>query len=90
MSNKDPEVDSYINSAPNELQPALRTVRALIRFMAPDAVERTDYFDLPGYSYDGIDYNGMLVWFSYKKSNVRLHVRPPVLEKKRDFRFEAD
>ena len=55
-------------------------IRALIREVAPDAVERTDYFQLPGYSYAGYDYDGMFVWFSYKKSNLRLHVRPPVLE----------
>jgi len=38
------------------------------------------YFQIPGYSYPGYDYNGMFAWFSYKQPNVRLHVRPPVLQ----------
>ncbi len=35
---------------------------------------------MPGYFYEGYDYNGMFAWFSFKKPHVRLHVRPPVLE----------
>jgi len=35
---------------------------------------------MPGYSYEGYDYDGMFVWFSYKKPYIRLHVRPPVLQ----------
>ncbi len=35
---------------------------------------------MPGYSYDGYDYDGMFAWFSFKNPYVRLHVRPPVLE----------
>jgi uncharacterized protein YdhG (YjbR/CyaY superfamily) len=35
---------------------------------------------MPGYSYEGYDYNGMFVWFSYKKPFIRLHVRPPVIQ----------
>ena len=34
----------------------------------------------PGYSYEGYDYDGMFAWFSFKKPNVRLHVRPPVIQ----------
>ena len=37
-------------------------------------------FEIPGYSYAGYDYNGMFAWFSFKKPNVRLHVRPPVIQ----------
>ena len=84
MSNKELTVDQYILEAPADLQEGLSTIRALIREVAPDAVERTDYFQLPGYSYAGYDYDGMFVWFSYKKSNLRLHVRPPVLENHKD------
>ena len=80
MSSKDLTVDEYILQAPEELHEGLRAIRALIREVAPDAVERTDYFQLPGYSSAGYDYDGMFVWFSHKKSSVRLHVRPPVLE----------
>jgi uncharacterized protein YdhG (YjbR/CyaY superfamily) len=35
---------------------------------------------MPGYSYAGFDYDGMFVWFSFKKPHVRLHVRPPVIQ----------
>ena len=58
----------------------MNEIRATIRKAAPGATERTDYFQLPGYSYDGYDYNGMFVWFSFKKPYIRLHLRPPVIE----------
>jgi len=74
------DVDAYIESAPEETQPILRQIRAAIREVAPDATERTDYFQIPGYSYEGYDYDGMFVWFSFKKSYVCLHVRPPVIQ----------
>ena len=80
MSIQELTVDEYIRQAPSELHEGLQMIRALIREVAPDAVERTDYFQLPGYSYAGYDYDGMFVWFSYKRTNLRLHVRPPVLE----------
>ena len=38
------------------------------------------YFQMPGYFYEGYDYNGMFARFSFKKPHVRLHVRPPVIE----------
>jgi uncharacterized protein YdhG (YjbR/CyaY superfamily) len=74
------EVNAYIASAPEEVQAKLRKVRAAIREVAPDATERTDYFQIPGYSYEGYDYDGMFAWFSFKKPCVRLHVRPPVIQ----------
>ena len=74
-------VDAYIAKCPKEVQDELKRIRSAIRIVAPDAVERTDYFNIPGYSYDGYDYDGMFAWFSYKKPSVRLHVRPPVIEK---------
>jgi uncharacterized protein YdhG (YjbR/CyaY superfamily) len=74
------DVDTYIASAPEEAHSKLKEIRAVIREVAPDATERTDYFQIPGYSYEGYDYNGMFVWFSFKKSYVCLHVRPPVIK----------
>jgi uncharacterized protein YdhG (YjbR/CyaY superfamily) len=74
------KVDEYIAKCPKEAQAKLRKIRAAIRGVAPDATERTDYFQIPGYSYEGYDYDGMFAWFSFKKPNVRLHVRPPVIE----------
>lgn len=73
-------VDKYIAKAPKAAQAKLREIRAAIREAAPGATERTDYFQWPGYSYDGYDYDGMFVWFSFKDANIRLHVRPPVIQ----------
>ena len=73
-------VEEYIAGCPKEAQANLKKIRAAIRHIAPDAIETVSYFDMPGYSYQGYDYSGMFVWFSYKKPNVRLHVRPPVIE----------
>lgn len=48
--------------------------------VVPDATETVSYFGIPGYCYEGYDYNGMFAWFSYKEPYIRLHVRPPVAE----------
>jgi uncharacterized protein YdhG (YjbR/CyaY superfamily) len=75
-------VDEYIAGCPTEAQGDLAKIRAAIRAAAPGAVERTDYFRMPGYSYPGIDYyDGMFTWFSFKKPHVRLHVPPSVIQK---------
>ncbi len=59
-------------------------MRAAIRVAAPGATERTDYFQMPGYSDPGIDYyDGMFAWFSFKKPHVRLHVPPLVIQEHR-------
>lgn len=73
-------VDEYIAEQPEEVRAKLKAIRAVIRKVAPDAVETVSYFKFPGYGYDGqgYDYNGMFAWFSYKKPYIRLHVRPPV------------
>jgi uncharacterized protein YdhG (YjbR/CyaY superfamily) len=73
-------VDEYIARCPKEAQDSLAKMRAAIRAAAPGATERTDYFKMPGYSYAGFDYDGMFVWFSFKKPYVRVHVRPPVIQ----------
>lgn len=73
-------VDEYIANAPEQVQDRLRKLRAALREAAPGATERTDYFQMPGYSYEGYDYDGMFVWFSFKKPYIRLHLRPPVIE----------
>jgi uncharacterized protein YdhG (YjbR/CyaY superfamily) len=73
-------VDIHIANAPKAVQGKLREIRAAIREVAPGATERTDYFQLPGYSYEGYDYDGMFVWFSFKTPNIRLHLRPPVIQ----------
>ena len=73
-------VDEYLASCPVEARPQLNEVRAAIREVAPDSIETVSYFQIPGYSYPGYDYNGMFAWFSYKQPYVRLHVRPPVIQ----------
>lgn len=73
-------VDNYIKNCPKQFHNSLQSVRTAIKKIAPKAEERMDYFEMPGYSYDGYDYDGMFAWFSYKKPYIRLHIRPPVLE----------
>lgn len=73
-------VEEYIAACPKVAQSNLKQLRSAIRQVAPDAHETVSYFQFPGYYYEGYDYNGMFVWFSYKKPYVRLHVRPPVLQ----------
>lgn len=74
------EVDGYIARCPEEAQGNLARMRAAVQAAAPGATERTDYFEWPGYSYPGFDYDGMFAWFSFKKPHIRLHVRPPVID----------
>jgi uncharacterized protein YdhG (YjbR/CyaY superfamily) len=74
------DVEEYIASCPKEAQGNLAKIRGAIRASAPGATERTDYFQMPGYSYSGYDYDGMFAWFSFRKSYIRLHVRPPVIQ----------
>ncbi len=73
-------VDEYIARCPKEVQGKLKKIRAAIREVAPGSTETVSYFHIPGYSYEGYDYNGMFAWFSYKDPHVRLHLRPPVVE----------
>jgi uncharacterized protein YdhG (YjbR/CyaY superfamily) len=77
------DVDEYIAGCPKEAQGNLAKMRAAIRAAAPGAAERTDYFQMPGYSYPGFDYDGMFAWFSFKSPHIRLHVRPPVIQNHR-------
>lgn len=73
-------VDEYIASFPKPIQVKLTELRKAVRQVAPDAIETVSYFGIPGYSYEGYDYNGMFTWFSYDNKDLRLHLRPPVLD----------
>ena len=75
------EVDEYIAKCPKEAQGGMAKIRAAIQAAAPGTTERTDYFQMPGYSYPGFDYDGMFAWFSFKEPHIRLHVRPPTIQK---------
>ena len=72
-------VDEYIAGCPEQVRGRLADMRTAIQTVASDAVETVSYFDIPGYSYEGYDYNGMFAWFSFKAPFVRLHVRPRAL-----------
>ena len=72
-------IDEYIADCPKQVQAKLADMSAAIRAVAPDAIETVSYFGMPGYSYEGYDYNGMFAWFSFKAPFVRLHVRPQAL-----------
>ena len=77
-------VAEYIAACPKDVQAKLKTMRAAVREAAPGAAERTDYFQMPGYSYEGgFDYDGLFAWFSFKRPYVRLHVRPLAIEQYR-------
>ncbi len=72
-------IDEYIAGCPEQVQGRLADMRTAIQAVAPDAIETVSYFDMPGYSYEGYEYNGMFAWFSFKVPFVRLHVRPQAL-----------
>ena len=74
-------VSEYIARHPKAIQKALKEIRTAIQSAVPKAMETVNYFDMPGYSFSGYSYNGMFVWFSFKKPFVRLHVRPQALIK---------
>ncbi len=73
-------VDEYIAKCPLNVQAKLKSIRKAIQEVAPGAIETVSYFQIPGYSYEGYDYNGMFAWFSYKQPYIRLHVRPLAIE----------
>jgi uncharacterized protein YdhG (YjbR/CyaY superfamily) len=73
-------VDAYIAKCPTNIQAKLEEIRSAIREAAPGAAETMSYFEMPGYSYPGYDYNGMFAWFGLKKSHIGLYLRPPTIQ----------
>ncbi len=73
-------VDEYIADCPDEVRAQLSIIRIAIKTVTPGAIETVSYFQIPGYSYKGYEYNGMFAWFSYKQPFIRLHVIPPVID----------
>jgi uncharacterized protein YdhG (YjbR/CyaY superfamily) len=73
-------VDEYIEKYPQEVQIKLKEIRGAIEEVSSGAIQTVSYFQMPGYSYAGYDYNGMFAWFSFKNPYVRIHLRPPVIE----------
>jgi uncharacterized protein YdhG (YjbR/CyaY superfamily) len=68
------DVDAYIAAAPKEVQGKLKELRAVIKKIAPTAVERISY-GIPYY-----DYHGRLVYFSHWKAHLGLYIPTPVIE----------
>ncbi|HEY5220622.1 MAG TPA: DUF1801 domain-containing protein [Candidatus Paceibacterota bacterium] len=70
---KSSSVDTYIASAPKEARAKLKEMRAVIRLIAPKAVESISY-GMPGYD------KGRIAWFASMKGYVGLYLRPPIIE----------
>jgi uncharacterized protein YdhG (YjbR/CyaY superfamily) len=69
------DVDTYIGEAPIKVQANLKELRALIKEVAPNAVERISY-GMPYY-----EHKGRLVYFAFAKSHIGLYGLPaPILE----------
>lgn len=77
-------IEQYIAKYPKDVQEKLNEIRTAIQEAAPGSMETVSYFQMPGYFYEGFDYNGMFVWFSFKKPYVRLHVRPQAIQDHKD------
>jgi uncharacterized protein YdhG (YjbR/CyaY superfamily) len=78
MQSKAKNVDAYITEAPEDRKPALTRLRALIRQVAPDAVESMGY-GMPTYAV-----GEMLFAFASQKGYLALYVcETAVVEKHR-------
>lgn len=66
-------VVSYIATAPKALQSRLRSLRSLIKKIAPHAEEKLSY----GMPYYG--YYGRLVYFAAFKKHIGLYIPPPII-----------
>lgn len=76
---RSPAVDAYIRAAPALHRSKLRIVRRAIRDTVPDAVEVVSYW-MPGFSYPGYPYQGMIAWFSLRSGYVSLTLRLPTIQ----------
>ncbi len=57
-------IDEYISRCPEDVQPILFKIKAVIKESAPGVVERISY-QMPGFYL-----NGMLVWFGVHKQHI--------------------
>ncbi|HEV2226701.1 MAG TPA: DUF1801 domain-containing protein [Nitrososphaerales archaeon] len=77
-------VDEYIDSAPKDVQPKLRQIRAAIRDVAPDAGESISY-GMAFYNYKGESgYQGRFCYFGLQKAHIGLYIPPPIIEEHKD------
>ncbi len=69
------DVDSYIKSAPKEVQAKLNQIRGAIKSSVPNAEEKISY----GMPYYG--YKGRLVYFAYSKNHLGVYAMSPAMKK---------
>ena len=70
---KSKDVTGYIASAPKEVRSRLKQIRAIIKSVAPKALEKISY----GMPYYG--HKGRLAYFAYAKNHIGLYAMPPVI-----------
>jgi len=76
MAKKTPQdIDEYISSFPEEVQKKLELLRASIREVAPDAVEKISY-QMPTFALEG-----NLVHFAAYKGHIGFYPTPSAIEK---------
>ena len=71
---RSPDVDAYIEAAPETVRPQLRALRALIRAEAPQATEKMSY-GIPFYEY-GLKpgtFASRLIYFAAQKRHIALY-----------------
>ncbi len=68
-------VDEYIKDAPKEVQAKLIELRAVIKEIVPEAVEKISY-GMPTFTYKG----GGLTAFSFFKNHIGLYLTPSILD----------
>jgi uncharacterized protein YdhG (YjbR/CyaY superfamily) len=75
------DVDSYIASAPKEVQVKLREIRKAIKETAPDAIESISY-QMPYYAKKGnLPWSKRsIVWFGLQSRYIGLYLPPPIIE----------
>jgi len=67
-------IDEYIAQCPNDVQPILQEIRAVIKKSAPRAVEKISY-GMPGFYL-----NGNLVWFGAFKHHIGFYPKESVFD----------
>lgn len=75
-NSKHADVDSYISSFPEEIQISLKSIRKIIKDIAPDAEESIAY-DIPAYKLGGKP----LVYFAAYKNHIGFYATPNGNEK---------
>jgi uncharacterized protein YdhG (YjbR/CyaY superfamily) len=73
MAAKPNDVNGYIATAPPSSRPLLRSLRAIIRSAAPQALEKISY-GMPYYAL-----HGRLAYFRLAKAHLGLYIPTPVL-----------